>query len=51
MNKLPLPNAGNVMGDNVLLPCEGQHHTVAICARCNNKIQRIVNYCHCCIAL
>ena len=34
--------------DNVLLPCEGQHHTVAIYAKCNNKIQRIVNYCHCC---
>ena len=34
-----------------MLPCEGQHHTVAIYAKSNNKIQRIVNYCHCCIAL
>ena len=34
--------------DNVLLPCEGQHHTVAIYAKFNNKIQRIANYCHCC---
>ena len=52
MDKLLLPTAGNFWEtDNVLLPCEGQHHTVAIYAKCNIKIQRIANYCHRCIAL
>ena len=31
----------------MLLPCEGQHHTVAIYAKCNNRIERIAKYCHC----
>ena len=45
MDKLPLRTVATSWDtDNVILPCEGLHPTVAIYANGNNKIERISNY-------